>query len=154
MTDVRVDEVLALETATRDLVGVALRSVDELDVSLSQFRLLLTLSELGPSSSTACAAALGVAGSSITRLADRLDASGHLVRGADPENRSVTVLALTDDGRAVVREVTERRRRELRSALARLDPEVRTACAAALSQLHNALDAAPSDDLLRRHLPL
>ena len=34
------------------------------------------------------AEALGVAGSSVTRLADRLDASGHLVRGSDPGTMS------------------------------------------------------------------
>ncbi|ALG85480.1 MarR family winged helix-turn-helix transcriptional regulator [Gordonia phthalatica] len=147
-------EVLAFETATRDLVGVALRSVEGMDVSLPQFRLLLTLHESGPSTSTACAAALGVVGSSITRLADRLDASGHLVRGTDPDNRSVVMLELTDAGRAVVVRATEHRRRVLRAALADLDPEVRAACAAALRQVHAALDAESSDEVLRRHLPL
>lgn len=147
-------EILAFETATRDLVGLALRSVEDLDVSLPQFRLLLTLDEIGPASSTACADALGIVGSSVTRLADRLHTSGHLVRGTDPDNRSVVTLALTDAGRAVVRSATERRRHQLRTALARLTPEVRAACAAALEQLHAPLTAASAADELHRHLPM
>lgn len=130
------DELMAFEVATRDLVGLALSSIEGLEVSLPQFRLLLVLRESGPLSSTACAQELGVAGSSVTRLADRLDASGHLVRGSDPTNRSVVTLALTDAGRRVVEEVEGRRQRVLRSALDRLDPEQRAVCAEALTAMH------------------
>ncbi|HET7357903.1 MAG TPA: MarR family transcriptional regulator [Nocardioidaceae bacterium] len=129
----------AFEVATRDLVGVALRSVEHLEVSLPQYRLLLLLRGLGRASSTQCAEALGVVGSSVTRLADRLHASGHLVRGADPDNRSVVTLELTDAGRRVVRQVTARRRRQLSQVLDRLDPGQRAACAAVLHELHRTL---------------
>jgi DNA-binding MarR family transcriptional regulator len=139
------DELLAFEVATRDLVGVALRSVENLEVSLSQYRLLLTLQTLGRASSTQCADALGVVGSSVTRLADRLHASGHLVRGVDPDNRSVVTLELTDAGRRVVRQVTTRRRRQLRQALDVLDPAERAACAAVLQELHRTLVDAGID---------
>lgn len=144
---------MAFEVATRDLVGLALRSIEQLEVSLSQFRLLLALHELGPSSSTECAQALGVVGSSVTRLADRLHASGHLVRGTDPGNRSVVTLELTDAGRRVVRRVTTRRRRELSQVLDRLDPAERATCAAALEKLHAVLVDAETDDP-RHQLPL
>ena len=140
-----VDELLAFEVATRDLVGVALRSVEQLEVSLPQYRLLLTLHGLGRASSTQCAEALGVVGSSVTRLADRLHSSGHLVRGMDPDNRSVVTLELTDAGRRVVRQVTTRRRRQLSQALDRLDPTRRAACAAVLHELHQTLFEAGTD---------
>jgi DNA-binding MarR family transcriptional regulator len=133
------DELAAFEVATRDLVGLALRSIEQLEVSLSQFRLLLVLHEHGPSSSTHCAEALGVVGSSVTRLADRLHRSGHLVRGTDPGNRSVVSLELTDAGRRLVQRVAARRRRELRRVLDRLDPKQRATCAAALQALHGVL---------------
>jgi len=133
------DELLAFEVATRDLVGVALRSVEHLEVSLPQYRLLLLLHGLGRASSTQCAEALDVAGSSVTRLADRLHASGHLVRGMDPDNRSVVTLELTGSGRRVVRQVTTRRRRQLSQVLDRLDPGKRAACAAVLQELHRTL---------------
>ncbi|EGD56770.1 MarR family winged helix-turn-helix transcriptional regulator [Gordonia neofelifaecis] len=149
-----IDEVHAFETATRDLVGLALRSVVDLDVSLPQFRLLLTLQKLGPSSSSRCAQALGVVGSSITRMADRLHASGHLVRGADPGNRSIVMLELTEAGRTVVGQVTANRRRELRRVLDLLDPDLRAACARALRELHAPLDVPPTADDLGLHLPM
>lgn len=149
MTKTPVDELVAFEVATRDLVGVALRSVDRLEVSLPQFRLLLVLHELGRSTSTQCAHALAVAGSSVTRLADRLHASGHLIRGADPANRSVVTLELTEQGRKLVKQVIVRRRRELSRALDRLDPAERAACAAALRSLHDHLGDQPTDDHYR-----
>lgn len=138
-------ELAAFEVATRDLVGVALRSVERLEVSLPQFRLLLVLYELGRASSTQCAQALGVVGSSVTRLADRLHASGHLVRGADPDNRAVVTLELTDAGRRVVREVRRRRHQALRQVLDRLDPEERAACAAVLQKVHRMVADARTD---------
>jgi DNA-binding MarR family transcriptional regulator len=141
------DELVAFENATRDLVGVALRSVERLEVSLPQFRLLLVLHELGRSTSTRCAQALGVVGSSVTRLADRLHASGHLIRGADPSNRSVVTLELTESGRRVVNQVTARRRRELSRLLDRLDPAERASCAAVLRALHDLLGDEYTDDL-------
>jgi len=146
------DELVAFEVATRDLVGLALRSVEALEVSLPQFRLLLVLHELGRSSSTQCAQALGVQGSSVTRLADRLHSSGHLVRGADPHNRSVVTLELTPSGRRVVQQVRTRRRRELRRVLDRLDPARRAACAAALDELHRMTGGENADP--HHHLPL
>ncbi|CCH78438.1 Regulatory protein, MarR [Nostocoides japonicum T1-X7] len=145
------DELVAFEVATRDIVGLALRSVESLEVSLPQFRLLLVLHERGRASSTECAQALGVVGSSVTRLADRLDASGHLVRGRDPRNRSVVTLELTASGRRVVRKVTARRRRELGRMLDRLDPQERATCVGVLEKLHHLLgDAGVTDgrDLL------
>ncbi len=131
-----VDELVAFEVATGDLVGVALRSVETVDVSLPQFRLLLVLAQSGRSTSSECAKGLGVVGSSVTRLADRLHARGYLVRGGDPANRSVVTLELTDQGRDVVRQVTTYRRRELRRVLDRIDAADRAACATVLRTLH------------------
>jgi DNA-binding MarR family transcriptional regulator len=148
-----IDEVIAFEAATRDLVGLALRSVDQLGVSLPQFRLLLTLHEQGRSTSTQCAHALGVAGSSVTRLADRLHASGHLTRGGDPANRSVVTLELTAAGRRVVKQVAARRRRELSRLLDQLDPAERTSCVTALRTLHQLLADQPGAEL-RIPMPL
>lgn len=149
--DTSVDELVAFEVATRDLVGVALRSVEGAGVSVPQFRLLLVLAELGRSTSTQCSQALGIAGSSVTRLADRLHASGHLVRGTDPDNRSVVTLELTAAGKRAVNEVTRRRREALGTVLDRLDPTERAACAAVLAKVHEMLSgaavAAPRDRL-------
>jgi DNA-binding MarR family transcriptional regulator len=132
------DEVKAFEVATRDLAGVALRSIDQLgdDLSLPQFRLLLVVYENGPCSSVEVARAMGLAASSVTRLADRLTESGHVVRRADPGNRTVVILDLSTSGKALARKVIRRRRRELAALLEHLDPDVRAACAQGLRDLH------------------
>jgi DNA-binding MarR family transcriptional regulator len=147
------EELSAFEVATRDLVGIALSSVEQLEVSLSQYRLLLLLQTRGRASSTQCAEALGVVGSSVTRLADRLHTSGHLVRAVDPDNRSAVTLELTSAGRRVVREVTNRRRRQLRRVLDGLDPRARASCAAVLQELHAGLVEAGAESP-RDRLPL
>ena len=126
--------------------------MEGVEVSLPQFRLLMVLDELGPASSQRCAHALGVVGSSVTRLADRLDASGHLVRGRDADNRSLVVLELTDAGREIVQRVQSHRRAELGRALDLMAPEERAACAAALRTLREGL-AGSVEDAARPHLP-
>lgn len=146
-------ELAAFERATQDLVGLALSSVEQLEVSLPQFRLLLTLQRRGRSTSSECAKALGVGNSSTTRLADRLNASGHLTRGSDPAHRSVVTLELTASGHQVVQQVNERRRQDLSEALNLLEPSERAACAAALDKLHTlAGGSIPQPN--STHLPL
>lgn len=147
------EEALAFEVATRDLVGLALRSVADLQMSLPQIRLLMVLGEHGPTSSSKCAQALGVAASSVTRLADRLHDSGHLTRRADTSRRSVVVLELTAAGRRAVEEVTSRRRQELRLALDQLEPADRSRCAAILQHLHDLLGDTGAEPY-RLQLPL
>ena len=100
---------------TRVLVGVATRAVEQLDdeVSLTQFRLLLALSELGPTPNAQVAARLGSVASSVTRLADSLEDAGYLVRRRERPNRSIVRLELTGSGRDLVRRVVSWREAEL-----------------------------------------
>ncbi len=113
-----------LQAATQVLAGVALRSLDVLDgaVSLPQFQVLAVLADLGCSRSVQVADALGLDAPTVTRLADRLVAAGHVLRGSDPGNRTVVTLELTDSGRNLVNQVVEWRRRELARILGRLTP--------------------------------
>jgi MarR family transcriptional regulator for hemolysin len=55
----------------------------------------------GPLPQRDLAALLGVEGATLTRQADRLSAAGLLVRRADPEDRRITRIELTEDGRAL-----------------------------------------------------
>jgi DNA-binding MarR family transcriptional regulator len=134
-------EVEAFQAAARDLVGVALRSLETLDgeVTLPQFRLLLTVADLGRASSSQVARALGLGPSSVTRLADRLHASGHLVRGTDAAHRGVVTLELSERGRQVVTQVLAWRQHELERLLGLLPPEQRAATAAGLRAFHQAV---------------
>lgn len=142
-------EIEAFQTAARDLVGIALRSLEILDgeVSLPQFRVLLALDDLGRAPSSRVARALGLGASSVTRLADRLHASGHLTRGGDARHRSVVALELTERGRQLVRQVLAWRQQELQRVLGGLEPEQRAATAAGLRAFHQVLGDGYTADL-------
>lgn len=129
-----------LQAATRMLAGVALRSMDVLGgaVTLPQFRLLAVLADLGPVPSGRAARALGLDRSTITRLADRLVAAGHVTRGSDPGHRGVVTLDLTRSGRDLVTRADTWRRQELARIMSRLSPADRAAVTSALELLIEA----------------
>ncbi len=132
-------ELGAFVAATRDLAGVALRSVGPEDVTVPQFRLVLALHERGPVSSAEVARTLALAPSSVTRLADRLVARGLIARGGVPEHRGVVELSLTPSGDELVHRVIGRREAELAGVLDCLTPEARAAAAEALWAIHDLL---------------
>jgi DNA-binding MarR family transcriptional regulator len=129
-----------LQAATRVLAGVALRSLDVLDsaVTLPQFRLLAVLADLGPAPSGRAARALGLDPSTVTRLADRMVAAGHVARGTDPQHRGVVTLELTASGRDLVAAADAWRRHELARIMAQLTPPERAAVTDALGLLVGA----------------
>ncbi|MCH6471939.1 MarR family winged helix-turn-helix transcriptional regulator [Sinomonas terrae] len=137
--DAQVD---ALQRATRDLLAVAMQSVDEVtELSLPQMRMLFALHDHGTVPSGALAHILGVSGSSVTRLADRLSTGGYVQRTQSAENRSLVLLSLTEAGNGAVEAVLRRRDEEFREALAHLEPGQREHLAAGLGALHEHLSA-------------
>ena len=129
-----------LQAATRMLAGVALRSLDALDaaVTLPQFRLLAVLAGLGRVPSGQAARALGLDPSTVTRLADRLVAAGHVVRGTDPRHRGMVTLELTTSGRGLVATAETWRRRELARIMGQLSPGDQATVTTALRLLTGA----------------
>jgi len=126
-----------LQSVTRILTGVALRSLDVLDgaVTLPQFRMLAILADLGPARSVQVARALGLEASTITRLADRLVGAGYVTRGSEPGHRGVVTLELTAMGRLLVTKVAAWRQQELARMFARLPADQREGVTAALRHL-------------------
>jgi DNA-binding MarR family transcriptional regulator len=124
-------EVAALELMTRALVGITLQSLQTLgdEVSLPQFRLLLVAAGLGRAPSSAVAAKAMMTASSVTRLADKLEAAGLLERGTDPRSRSIVTVEVTRAGLDLVSRVVERRHELLADILAGMTPEDREAAA-------------------------
>ena len=129
-----------LQAATRVLAGVALRSLDVLDgaVTLPQFRMLAVLADLGRARSAQVARALGLDASTVTRLADRLAAAGHIARGREPGHRSVVTLELTATGQHLVSQAAAWREQELARILRQLPPAGRRQVTTALRQLVEA----------------
>ncbi len=137
------EELAVLQIATRVLTGVALRSVDVLDgmVTLPQFRMLAALADLGRVRSVHVARALGTEASTVTRLADRLVAAGHVARGSEPGHRGVVTLELTESGRQLVARVDAWRRHELTRILDQLSPADQHQVAGSLRLLVEAAGA-------------
>jgi DNA-binding MarR family transcriptional regulator len=131
------ETVEVLQAATRVLTGIALRSVDVIDgaVTLPQFRMLAVLADLGRARSIQVARALGLEASTVTRLAGRLVAAGHVTRGSEPGHRGVVTLELTATGQELVSQVAAWRQQELSRILQQLPPAARRQLTTALRQL-------------------
>jgi len=126
-----------LQSATRLLTGVALRSLEVLDgaVTLPQFRMLAVLADIGPARSARVARALGLEASTVTRLADRLVATGHVSRGTEAGHRGVVTLELTAPGHVLVDRVAAWRQHELARMLSLLTTDERASISSALRLL-------------------
>lgn len=142
-------EVEAVLAASRTLVGVAARSLAPVEetVSVNQFRALIIVASRGPMHSAALAEAMGLHPSNATRACDRLVALGLLDRRDNPADRRHLLLSLTDDGRKMVRSVTNRRRREIREILGRMPAADRRQLAAALAAFAGAAGETADRDL-------
>jgi DNA-binding MarR family transcriptional regulator len=139
-------DVAALDGLTMVLVGIAWECAHAAppEVSFPQTRLLLILHRLGRVPSSRLAAAMGVNASSVTRLADRLQALGYVARGRDPRNRSVVTLEVTGAGQELVGQLLDRRHAALGALLDRLPPAQRKAAATAARRLVHAAATVPA----------
>lgn len=127
--------------ASRALLAVSARSLAavEEDVTLPQYRALVVLGQHGPRRPVDLAAALTVTPSTATRMCDRLVMKSLVVRDRSGHDRRAVTVSLSQIGQDVVREVTARRRAELRALL---DPMPRERRAAVVEGLRLFSDAA------------
>jgi DNA-binding MarR family transcriptional regulator len=134
--------VSALLTASRVLVGVSARSLAEVEgtVSLSQFRTLVVLEGHGDTRLNHLAARLGVGASTALRAVDRLIAAGLVQRRENPEDRREVVISLTGRGRALVNEVTGRRRDAITAIVQQMPRELTPGLIEALTAFASAAD--------------
>lgn len=142
--DVVTDAVLA---ASRLLVGLSARSIASVDdsITLSQFRMLVVLSNRGPLKLTVLAEHLDVKPSTATRMIDRLVAAGMVERRASTVSRREVVLDLTDAGGSVVTKVTRKRRREIARIVDRMPERHLTALVDAFDAFREAGGEPPVD---------
>lgn len=105
----------ALLAMSRVLVGIAARSLAELDedITLAQYRALVVLVSRGPQRVVDLAQELAVTSSTATRMCDRLVRKGLVSRQARPDDRRASWIALTAAGRDLVGEVMRVRRAKL-----------------------------------------
>ncbi|WP_053202855.1 MarR family winged helix-turn-helix transcriptional regulator [Jiangella muralis] len=113
-----------------------LRSMVELDLSISQFRCLIMLgrhAEALPINELADRLDLTLA--TAGRNVDRLVAHGLVERREDPQDRRVRLVSLSGAGRAIMTEIDETRHNAVRAFARSLDPADRDRLAAALGPI-------------------
>jgi DNA-binding MarR family transcriptional regulator len=105
----------ALLAASRALVAIAARSLadQDVEVTLPQYRALVVLASRGPQRVVDISSELGVDPSTGTRLCERLVRKNLARRHRSSTDRRVVRVSLTPTGRALVADVTARRREEL-----------------------------------------
>jgi len=111
-----------LVTASRALVAISARSLARVEdqVTLPQYRALVVLAGWPGVRPVDLADALDVSPSTATRMCDRLVRKGLIERTHRDSDRREVEVRLSGPGRALVSEVTARRRRDLRRVLARI----------------------------------
>ncbi|WP_433154692.1 MarR family winged helix-turn-helix transcriptional regulator [Actinomadura nitritigenes] len=146
------DEVTsALLTASRLLVAISARSLAAVEdaVTPPQFRLLVVLSAQGPAKLVTLAGLLEVNPSTALRMVDRLAAAGLVDRRASPASGREVRIQLTAAGRAIVGDVTARRRADIAAVVSRMPPGQRRALVAALRAFNAAGGEPPVTNLAR-----
>ncbi len=144
-TDGLEDAAEAALLASRALVGVAARSLAAIEsvITLVQYRALVVLASGDTRTVGRLAEALGIHASTATRLCDRLAEKGLIDRKTSATSRREVDLGLSAEGRALVRSVTARRRREITKIIGRLEPAQRAAVVAAFDAFAIAAGESP-----------
>jgi DNA-binding MarR family transcriptional regulator len=109
-------------------------------VTLQQLRALAVLHESGPRNATSLASALGIAPSTMTRLADRLVRTGLVRRATDQADRRAVVLSTTRRGVQTATRVKTRRLHELERRFDQLTAKQRATVHAALRAVSPLFD--------------
>lgn len=131
----------ALDEVAGSLMDVWARAHNAPDVPVpaTQLRALFVL-ERGPVNISNLATELGALVSSASRLCDRLEAGGLLLRDPGRDRREVTV-RLTAEGRELLERLRGRRREELGRVLASMSSPARAALLWGLTQFTEAAAA-------------
>ncbi|WP_432825037.1 MarR family winged helix-turn-helix transcriptional regulator [Dactylosporangium sp. CA-092794] len=105
----------ALMAVSRSMVALAARSLTAagVEVTLTQYRVLVLLAGDGPQRGATVAKELGVAPSTLTRMCDRLVRRSLVQRFHRHHDRRSIWLGLTPAGRDLVGEVMRARRRQI-----------------------------------------
>jgi DNA-binding MarR family transcriptional regulator len=146
------DVVTAILTASRVLVGVSARSLADVEdtVTLTQFRSLVVLDSHGIINLNRLADLLAVNRSTAMRMIDRLLVAKLVTRQGNPANRREVLLDLTDEGRQLVRQVTNTRRAEIARIVKAMPPGERHELVNALRTFADAAGEPEATDTTAR----
>lgn len=137
-----------LMTASRALVAIAVRSIEstQVEVTVSQHRVLVLLTAHGAQTVGELAQHLGVNPSNATRLCDRLQRLELVRREPSPSDGRSVQVQITAAGARIVESVNARRREEI-TAILREQPLTQARQAIqALSSFNQAAHERPQRD--------
>lgn len=135
----------AILRASRALVGIAVQSLSASDeeVTLPQYRTLVTLTYGGSRRLADLASSLGVSPSTATRMCDRLVRKDLISRTRDEIDRREVNLEVTVAGRQIVEGVIERRRSDVKELLKLIPFQIRGQLVESLNILAAATGEPP-----------
>lgn len=113
---------------------------DHIELTLSQYHLLEALEGTAALPVGRVAEAAGVAAPTATRMLDSLERAGTVRRSHSSTDRRVVEVALTDEGRRLVRKKRRAVERLRRAMFESLDPEEREHAERLLMRLADAMD--------------
>jgi len=114
-------------------------------LSMTAAATLASIERLGPQRLTLLAAREGVTQPAMTQLISRLEDAGLVRREPSEQDGRVVLVAITDEGRAVLADRRATRGARLAKIINQLSPDHRAALTAALPAL-DALASVPRDD--------
>jgi DNA-binding MarR family transcriptional regulator len=107
-------------------------------VPATQLRVLFAVEQRGTVNLSGLAGELGALLSSASRLCDRLEAAGLIVRESGQQSRREITIRLSQDGEALLQRVRHERQDELVRILAHMPATARSALLAGLTEFHAA----------------
>ena len=141
---------MATIVASRSLLGLVAQSLAPAldEMTMPQFRVLVVLEGASPLRMSDLAERVGVHPSTLSRTVDRLVAGEWIQRASAEESRREVHVELSDRGRALVADVTDRRRSHIARVLATLPRRDRIAVGRGMGLFAAAAGEASAHDLL------
>jgi len=115
------------------------------DLSPSMNAALATIERHGPLTPSELAERERVQRPTVTRVLARLEETGLVVRAADPQDRRCSLVSISDDGRALLGAMRERKDAFLARRIDALEPADREALDRAAAILERMLESAPKE---------
>ncbi|WP_204113313.1 MarR family winged helix-turn-helix transcriptional regulator [Shimia biformata] len=109
------------------------------ETSLARVQVLQLLDKHGSTAMVDIASALSVTKRNVTQLVDGLEAEACVARQAHPSDRRVTLVSITDGGRAKLRDAGESHFRAVDALAAKLPPDDQAMLAKLLDKLSDQL---------------
>ena len=132
---------LVMMKTHRVLAAHASRSIESLDMCLSDFAVLELLLHRGPQPVNAIGKRIDLTSGSITTAVDRLEERGLVQRNADKADRRTRVVSLTAEGRGRIREAFAHHQHSMDQAAAGLTDKERDTVIGLLKKLGLAAEA-------------